>query len=296
MAKDGFKICIRCNERKPVDCFGKHRAMPDGYNYYCKSCYRSVPSYQKTKERWRESGRLAEYSRARRAAMGCGTHASPGSRMAKDGMKTCTRCGTAKPVSEFHRHRGRPDGYDYVCKQCKSESAKRYYDRNRDRIVARVKNKYWQDPEEARERRRLWAQRNREHIREWWKQWYSTHNTHRRQKVRARYMMVGGRSVTDEQTWQLILETFSNQCAYCGNKNVPLTIDHWVPVTRGGTNDPWNLIPACRACNASKGDKTPSEWIETLRLRGVEDERISELLSRIRSIEQRFRPGNVSSF
>lgn len=37
----------------------------------------------------------------------------------------------------------------------------------------------------------------------------------------------------------------------CGN--TATTVDHIIPVARGGTDDPENLRAACRACNARKG-------------------------------------------
>ncbi|NTV01466.1 MAG: HNH endonuclease [Chlorobiaceae bacterium] len=49
------------------------------------------------------------------------------------------------------------------------------------------------------------------------------------------------------------------RCQYCGRKDVPLTIDHVMPKSRGG-EDTWeNLITACRPCNTSKGNRTPAE-------------------------------------
>ena len=44
-------------------------------------------------------------------------------------------------------------------------------------------------------------------------------------------------------------------CVYCGRKGrrILLTIDHVFPVVLGGTNDPGNLVTACRACNLTKG-------------------------------------------
>ena len=46
-------------------------------------------------------------------------------------------------------------------------------------------------------------------------------------------------------------------CQYCGQKapDVTLVIDHIYPVASGGTDHPSNLITACTACNAGKGDK-----------------------------------------
>ena len=48
------------------------------------------------------------------------------------------------------------------------------------------------------------------------------------------------------------------RCAYCPNPAD--TIDHVVPLVRGGTNHEGNLVPACRACNSSKGGYLLVEW------------------------------------
>lgn len=39
------------------------------------------------------------------------------------------------------------------------------------------------------------------------------------------------------------------------------TIDHVVPLSRGGSNDIANLVPACEGCNRKKGAQTPLEWL-----------------------------------
>lgn len=48
-------------------------------------------------------------------------------------------------------------------------------------------------------------------------------------------------------------------CHYCGGRFEPaqLTMDHVVPLARGGTSVKSNLVPACSACNASKKLDTP---------------------------------------
>src|SRR5262245_53231125 len=53
------------------------------------------------------------------------------------------------------------------------------------------------------------------------------------------------------------------QCWYCGYRLNPIrdfVVEHIVPICRGGTDDLWNLVPACRMCNSDKGKKTPEEW------------------------------------
>jgi 5-methylcytosine-specific restriction endonuclease McrA len=48
-------------------------------------------------------------------------------------------------------------------------------------------------------------------------------------------------------------------CAYCGSSQKALTIDHVVPVSRGGKNDFDNCVACCRPCNCQKGNRTPLE-------------------------------------
>lgn len=47
-------------------------------------------------------------------------------------------------------------------------------------------------------------------------------------------------------------------CVYCGARAD--TIDHVMPLVRGGTNYEGNLAPCCRRCNSSKSGKTVVEW------------------------------------
>lgn len=52
-------------------------------------------------------------------------------------------------------------------------------------------------------------------------------------------------------------------CHYCEQKFPPekLTLDHVVPLARGGESTRGNCVPACEACNRSKGLETPVEQL-----------------------------------
>ncbi len=54
-------------------------------------------------------------------------------------------------------------------------------------------------------------------------------------------------------------------CYYCGNKFKPadLTMDHIVPLARGGLSNKGNLAAACKECNNNKKSMLPIEWDET---------------------------------
>lgn len=58
-----------------------------------------------------------------------------------------------------------------------------------------------------------------------------------------------------------ILTRDNYTCVYCGRGafDVELEVDHVVPKSKGGSNDPVNLATACFDCNRSKSDKLISE-------------------------------------
>lgn len=47
-------------------------------------------------------------------------------------------------------------------------------------------------------------------------------------------------------------------CWYCPNQVE--SVDHLIPLVRGGTNQEGNLVPACRSCNSRKQDRLPIEF------------------------------------
>ena len=52
------------------------------------------------------------------------------------------------------------------------------------------------------------------------------------------------------------------RCVYCATPLAPdtATLDHVLPVSRGGGHAPGNLVIACAACNQLKGDALPLEF------------------------------------
>ena len=49
------------------------------------------------------------------------------------------------------------------------------------------------------------------------------------------------------------------KCVYCGSTKELLTIDHIIPISRGGETSFENCVTSCRVCNSKKKDRTPSE-------------------------------------
>jgi len=55
-------------------------------------------------------------------------------------------------------------------------------------------------------------------------------------------------------------------CHYCGGQFTAkdLTLDHIVPLARGGRSSKGNCVPACKPRNNKKRDLLPIEWQEYL--------------------------------
>ena len=72
---------------------------------------------------------------------------------------------------------------------------------------------------------------------------------------------------------QIKRDTFRDcgrRCVYCGSglglENA--TLDHVIPVSRGGSHLPGNLVSACRGCNQRKGSLLPTEFFSRFPLAG----------------------------
>lgn len=50
-------------------------------------------------------------------------------------------------------------------------------------------------------------------------------------------------------------------CHHCGGKFRPseLTMDHLLPIVRGGKSSKGNLVPSCKACNSERKHRLPFE-------------------------------------
>jgi 5-methylcytosine-specific restriction endonuclease McrA len=71
---------------------------------------------------------------------------------------------------------------------------------------------------------------------------------------------------TGEQ-WLNRLKYYGYRCRYCNKdltQETPI-LEHFIPLSRGGSNWPSNLVPSCKSCNSSKKAKTGWEFISALR-------------------------------
>lgn len=78
----------------------------------------------------------------------------------------------------------------------------------------------------------------------------------RRRRARLRGVSVPG---VTERDWRRMKARFGHRCAYCLRPR-PLTMDHIIPLIRGGRHAVGNILPACGPCNSTKNRRLLIEW------------------------------------
>ncbi len=135
-------------------------------------------------------------------------------------------------------------------------------------------NRYKKNPTKSRERAikwnkdnpfrrkeivKKWEFNNREKVNEKNRKWSRNNRKKLRIKEarrRARLSSSGGSYTSYE--WNQLVKQQENRCLACGKKT-KLTVDHVIPVSKGGTSNIDNLQGLCFSCNSSKGAK-PTDY------------------------------------
>jgi len=130
----------------------------------------------------------------------------------------------------------------------KDKAAKRkYYDAHREEEIQKVCDKQKKNPEWVAQRNKKWKAAHPEAV------------SQMSSKRRARIASADGRYSRKD-----VLEKFEQQCGKCywckKEINGRYHVDHVVPLSRGGSNWPSNIVITCPHCNMSKNDKLPEEW------------------------------------
>jgi 5-methylcytosine-specific restriction endonuclease McrA len=170
-----------------------------------------------------------------------------------------TRYFTGKPCSNGHLCERMVTNQD--CVDCmRARSAKAYGDAQRAKSRERMSRLYRADPEKYRVRSRANYAANPEA----WKA--KTRDYERRNpfKVRAWHRLKKHKHVPGCFTGDDLIAQYEAQDGHClcgQNLTDDWTIDHIVPISRGGDHWPANIQLLCSSCNTSKHEKTMDEWI-----------------------------------
>jgi len=208
--------------------------------------------------------------------------------------RACTKCGVSKQLSEFFKDSKSKQGLRSSCKDCDKARGRAHYEANREKRLAWQKEYYLANQENAVIYARQWRRDNPEKTRGYhaaYKEKYPEKERIRHFEKSLNYRKKYPERVRDAcRKWGknnrekvalinqrrraktsefVVLEKdiasiYSRPCVRC-NKTSNITLDHIIPLSRGGAHSVGNFQPLCKSCNSSKGAKTMTEWIGILR-------------------------------
>lgn len=208
---------------------------------------------------------------------------------AKDGFRSdCKKCRNKE--GKFYR----TNNQDAIIKNRENnrernrEYFRRYKLENEEKVKKKNVKYRERNKEKLKEKHRLWRSENIEHLNEQYREYYRKNKGQIRHKKNLLYkenikeMRSKGRirtqrylatkrelenTLTEEQ-WEFSLAYFDERCAYCGsersvvieNTGEDLHQEHFIPLSKGGGYTADNIIPSCKSCNSSKGNKNFFDW------------------------------------
>ena len=172
--------------------------------------------------------------------------------------KTCSKCAQTKPLSEFGNHKNHSDGKNASCLVCDRKRRAEYRAKYPEKVAKGQHENYLKNREKRIAYVTQWIDSNRQKHNEYTSKTKKRYpeavaaNTRRRN---ARRKHNGIFKITKKELRKLL----SMPCFYCGSLERQ-TIDHVIPIVKGGTDSIGNLVTACKACNSQKRDMTIMEW------------------------------------
>ena len=219
------KICSKCGASKSLAEFYEDKSLKSGRMAKCKVCTNKASREwaknhpEKTKtiyNKWR-LGNL-DYERERKRRL---RSANPEKHREENRMWLADNREKARELKRRHY------AENIEIEREKHRKQQRVlYATGKEKVIARIKRWLERNPG-----KRLEFYRNR----------------------RARIKGNGG-TITDKE-WLALLEKYGYKCLCCGRNDVKLTLDHVVPLDKGGPNTIDNAQPLCGSCNSSKGTK-----------------------------------------
>lgn len=233
-----MRACSKCGVEKPLTDEHYHR-MSGGagkprkpYPGYCRDCYRA-------REREYQATRYVEKRGDVLANMNAYRAANP------------------EKVAEWEARR--PDRTEYNAARKKRIWAAMTAD---ERLDSYEKLKAWKraNPDKVAEVTRRTFEKHREARTAYRLQWARDNPVAvaaNRDRRRAKLMGANGSYSKDDV--RDLLKTQGRFCRYCQTPLTKFHVDHFIPLARGGSNWPSNLVLSCPPCNFSKADKMP--WV-----------------------------------
>jgi 5-methylcytosine-specific restriction endonuclease McrA len=219
-------------------------------------------------------------------------------------LKKCPQCDQSfsATIEHFQRHKQTKDGLSCWCKRCfarkqrdyraglspeklarKKQQDRQWRQANKARRKAQNAARYQANIAKIKQQKSAWYQANKERINAQIARWIDANkeyvnaraaawkkaNPEKHQLAQARRRARKASAPRNDLTavqWKAIKAHYAYCCVYCGKKSQRLTMDHIIPLSKGGAHTVSNVVPACASCNAKKGTGTPLIPVQPLLL------------------------------
>lgn len=276
------KACTKCGISYPAtaEYFHRTKTNPDGLQYWCKSCmnvYQSTRNDPLRQQRTKEKQERATARKAELAASGLTSkqayyranrdkfieRAKAREQMLKEARRPAVEARRERLVLERQQKLER-EAIERTEREAARKAALLSEEEKAERNRAGYRRWYAENKARRAEATRLYKQNNPEKTREQRRKNKKSENGRlqsRTVKNRRRARIKGSDSSHSVADIRLQLKAQGNNCWWCGKRlKGEYDVDHRIPLARGGSNGPDNIVISCKACNNSKGAKLPSEW------------------------------------
>jgi len=195
----------------------------------------------------------------------------------KDGLRSrCKVCCNRESSKwrELHQDTIKEDWKDYYHshKNKLNERSRKWHHDHKDVANLRARNRYREHLEQARAYSHKWREDHPDESKATTQKWMKEH-PERVKANRQRWADEHPDTIRDSQRRyshnrraKLANSPFPKDfklasCCWVCLSTEKLTVDHIVPISRGGTNDISNLTTLCQSCNSSKNNRLYSEWL-----------------------------------
>lgn len=222
-----MKTCSKCGEAKNESAFGKQKRGKNGLRSQCKVCEAAAYNAWATNNKERRRAINARYEAANPDRAAIYRAENP------DQCKASTKQWRANNREHFEAKR---EEWHAANPECRKQSGASYRATRRHEARARTIEWRKQNPERANEQSRI---------------------------KRARKANAEGSHTLKE--WRALVRRYEGYCLCC-KKHFGfdrLTLDHVVPLAKGGSDYIANAQPLCQSCNAAKSDHHATDYRET---------------------------------
>jgi 5-methylcytosine-specific restriction endonuclease McrA len=236
------KTCTKCSEEKCHGAFYTDKRAKDGRTSSCRECINAQRRLKRQEDIETSRAYHREYQRR---------HAEQYKEQAR------------KRYQEDEEARKKKSAYYYANAERIKQQRKEHQQTHAQQIKAYRKKRYQEFADKFKEQKREYYQGNVELIKTRKRKYrkanpelYAAGDKAKFAKRRTRKALAGGEFTP--QQWLMLKAKYSFSCLCCGRRepDIQLTVDHVIPLVKGGSNNIENIQPLCISCNSKKYDKT----------------------------------------